>query len=144
MIRRTFKHGSVAGLCRFLVLAMLFATTTAFGQEAAGQRSAARSPTRWRRGSRSQVILLNPGHGSGRNVQSASSAGLYTFVSLNPGEYRVTASQTGFASVALTKVTVNVDADHRGRHRVKGGRCHRLRSPSRKDRPTCLSRPTRP
>jgi hypothetical protein len=38
-----------------------------------------------------------------------NAAGLYTFISLNPGAYQVTASQSGFASVAQDKVTVNVD-----------------------------------
>jgi hypothetical protein len=38
-----------------------------------------------------------------------SGAGLYTFISLNPGVYQVTASQPGFASVAQDKVTVSVD-----------------------------------
>jgi len=55
-----------------------------------------------------QVILLNEATGvTQRTVGSA--AGLYTFISLNPGVYRVTASQTGFASVAQEKVSVNVD-----------------------------------
>ncbi len=38
-----------------------------------------------------------------------SGAGLYTFVSLNPGVYQVTASQKGFESVAQDNVTVTVD-----------------------------------
>ena len=35
--------------------------------------------------------------------------GLYTFISLNPGVYQVTASQKGFKNVAQDKVTVTVD-----------------------------------
>jgi hypothetical protein len=55
-----------------------------------------------------QVILLN--HATGLTQHTVTSAaGLYTFVSLNPGIYQVTASQTGFASVSQDKVTVNVD-----------------------------------
>ncbi|HVS87854.1 MAG TPA: TonB-dependent receptor [Candidatus Acidoferrum sp.] len=38
-----------------------------------------------------------------------SDAGLYSFVSLNPGLYAVTASQTGFESVAQKNVSVTVD-----------------------------------
>jgi hypothetical protein len=55
-----------------------------------------------------QVVLLDPATGATQHTV-ASSAGLYTFISLNPGVYRVTASQTGFASVAQDKVTVTVD-----------------------------------
>src|SRR5579862_520650 len=55
-----------------------------------------------------QVVLLNPATGVTQHTV-ASSAGLYTFISLNPGAYRVTASQTGFASVAIDNITVSVD-----------------------------------
>ena len=55
-----------------------------------------------------QVVLLNPATGVTQHTV-ASSAGLYTFISLNPGAYRVTASQTGFASVAKDNITVSVD-----------------------------------
>ena len=39
----------------------------------------------------------------------ATGAGLYSFVSLNPGSYEITASSTGFESVARDNVTVSVD-----------------------------------
>jgi hypothetical protein len=55
-----------------------------------------------------QVTLLNPATGLTQHTVT-SGAGLYTFVSLNPGVYQVTASQAGFASVSQDKVTVNVD-----------------------------------
>jgi hypothetical protein len=54
------------------------------------------------------VTLLNPATGVAQHTVT-SGAGLYTFISLNPGVYQVTASQTGFKSVAQAKVTVNVD-----------------------------------
>jgi hypothetical protein len=55
-----------------------------------------------------KVVLLN--HATGVTQHTAtSSAGLYTFISLNPGVYQVTASQTGFKNVAQDKVTVTVD-----------------------------------
>ncbi len=54
------------------------------------------------------VTLLNPATGVTQHTVS-SSAGLYTFISLNPAVYKVTASQTGFKAVALDKITVNVD-----------------------------------
>jgi Carboxypeptidase regulatory-like domain len=55
-----------------------------------------------------QVVLLNSATGLTQHTVS-SGAGLYSFISLNPGQYQVTASQTGFASVAQDKITVNVD-----------------------------------
>ena len=55
-----------------------------------------------------KVTALN--HDTGVVQQSVSSAaGLYSFVSLNPGTYEVTASVSGFESVAKDNVTVNVD-----------------------------------
>ena len=55
-----------------------------------------------------QVVLLSPDTGVTQHTVT-SSAGLYTLLSLNPGTYRVTASQTGFASVAQDKIGVSVD-----------------------------------
>jgi hypothetical protein len=54
------------------------------------------------------VVLLNPSTGVTQHTVT-SGGGLYTFISLNPGVYKVTASQTGFASVAQDKITVTVD-----------------------------------
>ena len=54
------------------------------------------------------VTLLNPATGVTQHTVTTS-AGLYTFISLNPGVYKVTATQTGFKGVALDKITVNVD-----------------------------------
>jgi hypothetical protein len=55
-----------------------------------------------------QVVLRNPATGVTQHTVTTS-AGLYTFISLNPGVYQVTASQAGFKSVAQEKITVNVD-----------------------------------
>jgi hypothetical protein len=55
-----------------------------------------------------KVVLLNQATGVTQHT-ATSSAGLYTFISLNPGVYQVTASQKGFKSVAQEKVTVTVD-----------------------------------
>lgn len=55
-----------------------------------------------------RITLLN--HATGIVQHSVTtSAGLYTFVSLTPGIYRVTASQKGFESVAQDNVKVSVD-----------------------------------
>src|SRR6201993_2046386 len=55
-----------------------------------------------------QVTLVNPATGVTQHTVT-SSAGLYTFISLNPGVYEVKASQTGFASVVQDKIVVDVD-----------------------------------
>ena len=55
-----------------------------------------------------QVVLLNHANGLTQHTVT-NAAGLYNFISLNPGIYQVTATQTGFASVAQDKVTVSVD-----------------------------------
>ena len=54
------------------------------------------------------MVLLNPATGVTQHTVT-SGAGLYTFLSLNPGVYKVTASQKGFKSVAQEKITVSVD-----------------------------------
>ncbi len=55
-----------------------------------------------------QIALLNSATGVTLHTVT-SSAGLYSFISLNPGKYKVTASQKGFANVAQDNVTVDVD-----------------------------------
>jgi len=55
-----------------------------------------------------KVVLLNQATGVTQRTVT-SSAGLYAFISLNPGTYQVTASQSGFKSVAQEKVGVTVD-----------------------------------
>jgi outer membrane receptor protein involved in Fe transport len=55
-----------------------------------------------------KVTLLNRATGLAQQTLTTT-AGLYSFVSVNPGQYQVTASQKGFESVAQDKVTVTVD-----------------------------------
>jgi hypothetical protein len=55
-----------------------------------------------------KVTALNPATGVSLHTVT-SDAGLYAFVSLNPGLYVVTASQKGFESVAQNNVSVTVD-----------------------------------
>lgn len=54
------------------------------------------------------VTLLN--HASGIDVHSVADAGgLYNFISLNPGVYKIIVSHSGFQSVAQDNVNVSVD-----------------------------------
>src|SRR5580704_4997249 len=55
-----------------------------------------------------KVVLLNQATGVSQHTVT-SSAGLYTFISLNPGVYQVNASQTGFKGTVRDNITVNVD-----------------------------------
>src|SRR5580704_8694127 len=55
-----------------------------------------------------KVALINQATGTAQHTVSTA-AGLYTFVSLNPGQYQVTASQKGFETTAQNNVTVSVD-----------------------------------
>ncbi|HXY10739.1 MAG TPA: TonB-dependent receptor [Terriglobales bacterium] len=55
-----------------------------------------------------QITLANRSTGVTQHTVT-SAAGLYTFISLNPGVYRVTATQTGFRSFLRENVTVTVD-----------------------------------
>jgi hypothetical protein len=55
-----------------------------------------------------QVTLINRATGVAQHTVTTA-AGLYNFVSLNPGLYRVTATITGFESVAQDSVKVSVD-----------------------------------
>lgn len=55
-----------------------------------------------------KVTLTNVSTGQVLHGQSSAS-GLYTFVSLNPGKYQVTASHAGFETTSQNNVTVTVD-----------------------------------
>jgi len=54
------------------------------------------------------VTALNHATGIAQSTVTTPS-GLYSFVSLNPGDYEVTATHKGFESVARDKVTVSID-----------------------------------
>ncbi len=55
-----------------------------------------------------QIVLASPATGVTQHTVT-SGAGLYTFISLNPGVYQVSATQAGFKTIAQDKITVNVD-----------------------------------
>ena len=102
-----FIAGSTrASFCACLIL--LFSGISAFAQAGRGSISGTVNDPGGALIPGAKVTLLNKATGVTQHTVT-SSAGLYTFISLNPGEYQVTASQTGFTSVALEKVTVNVD-----------------------------------
>ncbi len=103
-------NATVKTVRTFLTVGILFlcAGSVAFAQAGRGSISGTVTDPSGALIPGAQVVLLDPATGVTQHTVS-SSAGLYTFISLNPGEYRVTASQTGFASVAQDKITVSVD-----------------------------------
>jgi hypothetical protein len=102
-----FMTGIVRSCCCACLLVFLTATA-AFTQAGRGSISGTITDPNGAVVAGAQVTLLNKATGVTQHTV-ASAAGLYTFISLNPGVYQVTATQTGFASVAQDKVNVNVD-----------------------------------
>ena len=104
------NSGRVSGVARLCgACFLLFVVTVgAFGQAGRGSISGTVTDPAGALVPGAQVTLLNKETGVSQHTVT-SNAGLYSFISLNPGVYQVTASQTGFASVAQDKVAVNVD-----------------------------------
>jgi hypothetical protein len=87
---------------------MSFAAMAAFAQAGRGSISGTVTDPTGAIVPGSQLVLLSKETGAKQQTVT-SAAGLYSFISLNPGVYQVTASHGGFASVVRDKVTVNVD-----------------------------------
>ncbi len=87
---------------------LLCAASAAFAQAGRGSISGLVSDPAGALVAGAKVVLLNPATGVTQHTVTTG-AGLYTFISLNPGIYRVTASQKGFKNVAHDNITVTVD-----------------------------------
>ncbi len=90
------------------ILAVFFAATAiaAFGQSTASLSGTVSDPT----GAavpNAHVVVHSLATGADRNVDT-DAAGLYAVPSLEPGDYSVRASATGFANDTVPKVTLNV------------------------------------
>jgi hypothetical protein len=97
----------VRSILRTLIL-VLCAGSAAFAQAGRGSISGLVSDPTGAIVPGARVTLLN--HATGVEQHSVTTAaGLYSFVSLNPGVYKVTASMKGFEGVAQDNVTVTVD-----------------------------------
>jgi Carboxypeptidase regulatory-like domain len=87
---------------------LLFASSVAFAQAGRGSISGLVSDPSGAVVNGGKVTALN--HATGVELHTVTSdAGLYSFVSLPPGNYMVTASHSGFESVAQDNVLVTVD-----------------------------------
>jgi hypothetical protein len=105
MIRDTGTSFIRNFLCAF---ALLCTFATAFGQTGRGSISGLVTDPSGAIVPGANVTAIN--HATGLEQHTVTTAaGLYSFVSLNPGNYQVTASLQGFETVAQDKVTVNVD-----------------------------------
>jgi hypothetical protein len=91
-----------------LALLMLLSAISSFAQGGQGKVSGLVTDPAGAIVLGAQVVLHNNATGLTQHTVT-SAAGLYTFPSVNPGEYDVTASQKGFTSIAHEHVTVNVD-----------------------------------
>jgi hypothetical protein len=99
--------GKVRNLPVLCVL-LLCAAAIAFGQAGRGSITGVVSDPSGAVVKGAQVVALN--HATGVTLHTTTNdAGLYSFVSLTPGLYELTASQKGFESVAQDNVTVSVD-----------------------------------
>lgn len=107
MNSRGWMIGVVRAFCVVTVFALVVGAP-AFGQAGRGSISGTITDAAGAVIPGAQVELLNSATGVKQHTVS-SSAGLYTFISLNPGVYKVTVSQTGFVKVAREKITVDVD-----------------------------------
>jgi hypothetical protein len=101
MVRTVRNRFSVVFLC-------LIAASVALAQAGRGSISGLVTDPGGALVSGAQIVLASPATGVTQHTVT-SGAGLYTFISLNPGVYQVTASQTGFKTIAQDKITVNVD-----------------------------------
>ncbi len=94
--------------CLFTSVLVLFAATIALGQAGRGSINGTVTDASGAMIPGCQVTLLNKDTGAKQQTVT-SAAGLYSFISLNPGVYQVTATQPGFTTAVNEKVMVNVD-----------------------------------
>ena len=92
----------------FVCMLFLCANSVALAQAGRGSISGLVTDSGGALVSGAQVVLLDHATGTKQHTVT-SSAGLYTFISLNPGVYQVTVSQKGFKNAAEDHVTVTVD-----------------------------------
>ena len=104
------NSGGIAGTRTFFCTAMLLRATclAAYAQAGRGTVNGTITDPSGAVVPGATVKLLENATGVTRTTTSTS-AGFYTFISLNPGVYEVTASRSGFATVARRNVTVSVD-----------------------------------
>ena len=106
MNSRAFMGTTMRCVCAFFLI--VSAGMSAFAQAGRGSISGLVTDANGAVVQGAQVVLKNPATGVTQHTVT-SGAGLYTFISLNPGVYQVAASQAGFARVVQDKIVVDVD-----------------------------------
>jgi hypothetical protein len=102
------EMGTALRLALFVLLITLGIPFGASAQAGRGAISGTVTDPQGAAVSGANVVLLS--HVTGVTQHTVTSgAGLYTFISLNPGVYQVTVSQAGFANFVQDKITVDVD-----------------------------------
>jgi hypothetical protein len=103
------RQSSVCCFLRvFLFIAAGSASLALFAQPGRGALSGSITDTSGAVVPGAKVTLLNRATGVSQHAV-ATAAGLYAFVSLNPGSYQLTAVKSGFASVVEDNVAITVD-----------------------------------
>ncbi len=92
----------------FASILLLCATTAALAQAGRGSISGLITDPSGALVPEAKVTALDHATGVSQHTVT-NAAGLYSFISLNPGVYKVTASMTGFEKVTQDNVTVTVD-----------------------------------
>jgi len=92
----------------FVCVFVWFAVTVTFAQAGRGSITGTVTDPSGAIVPGAEVVLSNKATGATQHTVT-SAAGLYSFISLNPGEYQVKVSHSGFASVQRDKVAVSVD-----------------------------------
>jgi hypothetical protein len=97
------------GFLTYVCVGLLLVAASAFAQAGRGGISGTITDPSGAVVQGAEVALLNKATGVTLHA-TTNSAGLYSFVSLDPGVYQIAASQTGFVTMVQDKITVNVDA----------------------------------
>ena len=100
--------GSLLARISLCAWALFFCVASAFGQAGRGSINGLVSDPSGAIVPGARVTALNHATGVAQHTVTTA-AGLYSFVSLNPGVYQVTASLKGFESTAQENVAVSVD-----------------------------------
>ncbi len=99
---------SLVRKCFCLFILILCASAAGFAQAGRGSVSGLVTDPAGAVVSGANVTLLNLANGVAQHSMT-NAEGLYSFISLDPGVYKVTASKTGFETVAQDNVNVTVD-----------------------------------
>ena len=102
------REFTIRRTCLSACFLVLSAAMTAFAQAGRGSISGTVTDPGGAVIAGAQVTLRDQATGVTQRTVT-SGAGLYNFISLNPGVYQVTASHSGFANVTIDKVAVNLD-----------------------------------